>query len=231
MPRGRPRKLGPSNPGKRFLKANKQAIVSVVKKEIRKESETKEKDLTYSALSLTSIGYGSSSINNYLVQNIAQGYDDGQRIGNKIHLQNIRFQFAFTAGDTVNHLRLLMLMPKTGLDYNANVQNLAQNVTTIASSGQQWLGLVDTDRYRVLYDKKLFLEYVPDTGSTSAVHAVTKFVSANIKINKDIEWAYSAAAAAVQPTTEVIFLCISDSSTVSHPGAIAGNLRLYYKDL
>lgn len=217
--------------GQPLKPSQKRQVAQIAKKAVRKEAETKEKDLTYTALGLSSIGYGSASSVLYMANQIASGSADGQRVGNKILIQNIRFQFAIMPGDTTNWFRLIFVIPKTGVDYNATVTNVAENVLGLASSATQWMGLIDTDRYRVLYDKMIFLEYVPDAGSSAAVHGQGKILKGNIKLNKEIEYAYSSASAATYATNDVLMLAISDSGAVSHPGAVAGNLRIYYKDV
>lgn len=224
MPRYRRRATKRSNPRKTVTRAD---VVKIA----RGVNEMKEKTIRHTTLGVNSCGYGASAVTAYMANQITVGDGDTYRNGNQIFLSRIQYQFAMAAGDTTNYLRLLFVMPKKAYNYGSTVSQLVEEVLDAASSNTQWLGLVDTDRYRVLHDKKLFLEYIADTGSTAAVHAVGKIIQGSIEVNKKIQWAYSAAAGVECPVTDVIMIAISDSAAVSHPGAVAGNLKMFYRDM
>lgn len=232
--RGRPRKYGPKNPGKRFLARNKALTMQTsTRKALLKLSETKEKDFTYSTLGLSSVSYGTGAAIYGLVAAISQGTGDDQRIGNQIMLQNLRFKFAVQAGDNQNQFRLMILRPKK--QYASGSPTTQQWIQEIlsnnASSTTQFLAPVDTERYIVYYDKVINLRYVPVDGSSATTISETKYLSGNISLKKRVQWAYSGASGSNLPETEILVVAISDSVAIPHAGVIAGYARLYYKDI
>lgn len=104
--------------------------------------------------------------------------------------------------------------------------SFVQSVLSGAPSGAtQWLQPVDTDRFEVLLDKVYYLKNTAVDGSSSASAVSTRFLRKFIPINKKIQWDDSG-----QINNDVYVIAISDSAAVPNPGAVAGYIRVYYKD-
>lgn len=191
--------------------------------------EVKEKVYQYTDVNGTSynnISYGSSTPNSLLCGGISQGVADGQRIGDKIKLIGIKVHFAFTHAnaDLYNNIRWLLIRPKT--DRNSVGGTLTQNIFSgAASGGTQWCSPVDTDRYRVLYDKSYNLYNRPNDGSTTTTIQPTRFFKKFFKVRANMQW-----DAEGNLTRDYILLAISDSAASPHPGVVAGHVKLYYVD-
>lgn len=216
---------------------SKKVVRKVVRREIMRASETKEISWGYSgagspAVSFASVGYGSATIATQLCAAIAQGTADYNRIGSRIYVTGLMLNLAVQNGDTSNYFRFIVVRPKrspvwlagtSALSVTQWTQNLFANS---ASAATQWASPIDTDRYRVLYDRQVFIKQTPADGSSTSVIPGTRFFRKFIKLRSHIQWDEQGQI------TDDIFLCaISDSAAVSHPGAVAGFIRLYFKDM
>jgi len=215
---------------KKKVYRKKPNIRRMIKSEVLRSQETKE--TTYSStgiggISFSSVSYGSSSASCGLFGAIVQGTAASNRIGDRIYARGVNIRLALQAGDPYNNLRFIVFRAKTGTVIQPGltgtfVQSLLSGV---GSSGTQWLQPVDTDRFVVYYDKTFNLKFMPLDGSTGTSIPQTKFFNKFIKVNRPMQWDRSGSM-----NDDVYMVAISDSAGVPNPGAIAGFVRVYFKD-
>lgn len=223
---------------RRYGRGGTRKIARIAQAVVNKNIETKEKKYDYSsvgidpvngtAVSLSSVSYGSSTIIAQLCRGITSGTGEGFRVGHQITLRGVYVNLAIqcASGTESNNFRILVVRPK-GQISTTTVSGLAQQIFSNAgSSSTQWLNPVDTDIYKVYMDRKFWL--MPK--DISGVGNVTeKFCTRFLKFGKkglNMQWNEADS----QPYRDLMVVCISDSGAVSHPGAIAGFIKLYYKD-
>lgn len=213
-------------------------IENIVRYQLDKKLETKEKRYAYdsvgidpiggAAVSLGSISYGSSTIIAQLCRGITAGTGEGQRIGHEINLRGCYINLAVqcASGTESNNVRIAVIRPK-GTFTTTSVAALSQQIfSNQASSSTQWLNPIDTDFFDVYYDKQVWIK-PSDIGAVGNVSE--KFFKTFLKFGKNgmrMKWNEADS----QPQRDLFVVAISDSITVSHPGAVAGFIRLYYKD-
>lgn len=210
----------------------KKPLAKMVRSMVLKAQETKELTYPYNnigSVNFSSVGYGGSSAAAGLFGAIAQGVNDGQRIGNSIYARGAYLRMVFSPGDNTNFMRLLVVQPKRGMATNILPSSITSFVSSVlsgaSSSSTQWLQPVDTDRFEVLADKNIYFTWKPLDGSTTTTVAQVRFFNKFLKINRKIQWDDSGVV-----NNDVYFIALSDSSAVAHPGAVAGFVRVYYKD-
>lgn len=204
-----------------------------VRSAIKKASETKERRrlLPTDLVGANSISFGSGALIAGLYGDTAQGAGHTQRIGNRIRAVGLNMDFWLEGGDTTNLMRCIVVTPrKGGIRYQptdkANfVQNLFSNTV---SSSVQHLAPVDTSRWKVHYDKSIFLRYVPTFGSglSTDVYAMKHHVKKFIKFNRPVQFDDQG-----QITDDIYLVMLSDSSAPPHPGVIVGFVNAYFKDI
>lgn len=180
-----------------------------------------------SAVSFASISYGSSAIICQLCRGIITGTGEGTRVGHEITLRGLYINLAIqcASGAEQNNVRIIVLRPK-GTFTTTSVAALCQQImNNQASGGTQWLQPVDTDFFSVFMDKMFFIKPTDISGVGSPSQ---RFCKRFIKFKRGIHMKWNEADS--QPARDLIMFAISDSAAVSHPGAVAGYVRLYYKD-
>jgi len=209
-------------------------IKKLIQSQINKSIETKELTYNYTNVgssNFSSISYGSTAIVAGLFGAIAQGVNDGQRIGNSLFARGVNIHMAIqnASADITNQVRFICFQPKKGMATNIQPSSTASFVQSVlsgaASGATQWLQPVDTDRFEVIFDKVYYLKNTAVDGSTSASAVSTRFLRKFIKVNKKIQWDDSGVV-----NNDIYLLAISDSAAVPNPGAVAGYVRVYYKD-
>lgn len=211
-------------------------LKKVIRKEIKsydnKTTEKNEEFMTPTSMGINSVGYGSSAQALQVCRTfITQGTNDTDRIGNELYLKSLVFRFTAEPGDTYNNLRLLFVMSKGDVPASATVAQLIADIFGGAtSSATQWDSLINTEKYRVLYDKSVFLEKFPTDGNSSSVHPRAKYLTGKIKINQKIRWMYDGESTLVLPFRDIICVAISDSAAVPNPGFVSGAMRLRWTD-
>lgn len=215
-----------------------KTVARIAQKVVNRNIETKEKKYDYSsvgidpvggsAVSLASVSYGSSAIVAGLCRGIVTGTGEGTRVGHEITLRGVYIWLAVqsASGTEQNNFRLAIIRPK-GQISTTTVSALTQQIFSNAgSSSTQWLNPIDTDIFDPYYDKAVFLQPSDISGVGSPQQ---KFYKKFIKFGKKgltMKWNEADS----QPFRDLYVVAISDSAAVSHPGAIAGFIRLYYKD-
>lgn len=213
-------------------------VAKIAQNVVNKNIETKEITYPYSAVgidpvlggaaSFGSVSYGSGAIVTQLTRGITTGVGDGGRIGNEIVLRGVYINMAIqcASGTESNNVRIVVIRPKGQFSTSSTaalVQSIFNNAT---SSATQWLNPIDTDAFKVYYDKKMWI-MPKDISATGNV--TQKFVTRFLKFGKrgiKMTWNISNS----QPFRDIWVVAISDSTAVSHPGAIAGFIKIYYKD-
>lgn len=215
-----------SNAGKRKQPSTRTVVRMV--KQIR--PEVKEIVYPFNALpftSLSSFSYGSGAAVSSLAGGISAGTGRSQRVGNRIRVIGIQLRLAIQNSDAINNVRLLVVKPKNGVITGASVATLAQNVLSgTASSTSQWLGPVDNDRYRTLFDGQHTFRTMPLDGNSASTTLETWMIRKFMKCDDELQWDSEGN----NDPTDFILLALSDSAVLPHPGAIAGFVKLFYTD-
>lgn len=220
---------------KRKMTQMAKVASKVAKRVVQRSVELKDKYFVYSSVgiepttgsvtSFASTGYGSASTIAALCRGISRGTNDGERVGHEISLRGVYVNFAIQNGDSYNNYRLMLIRPK-GRYTTTNTQGLIQSIMSgTASSGTQWASPIDTDYYKVYWDRKINLQNVElASGDSPQTTFIQKFVK--FPRGMKVQWDEQDAV----PNNDVFLVAISDSVAVAHPGAIAGFVRLYYND-
>lgn len=209
---------------------------TVANKVVNKKIELKDKRYTYDAVGIepiggsasnfSSISYGGSAITAALCRGVTNGTNDGERIGHSIMLKGVYINFAVQNADQYNNIRFIVMRPD-GREPQTSVTSWVQSIFSGAtSSGTQWLQPVDTDYYKVYYDKTLALRSQDLDGSSSVVQ--TRMIKKFIKFPRGIKMEWDEQNS--RPNRDVYIVAISDSVAVAHPGVVAGFVRIYYTD-
>lgn len=177
-----------------------------------------------------------------LCSSIPQGVGDSNRVGSKITLRGVHIDLigqikdGLTSFNTYQQLRLLLISPKRHgplLGGAPDAQTFSQRLFTNVSGELQWAAPVDTDNFRVLYDKRVYLTWKPTVSaaqnlsySAPSVRRFRKFV----RFNKTIQWPIGSSILA---QNDVYLVAISDdgeSANTGSPGFVAGFVNIYYTD-
>lgn len=222
---------------KRRPLVSRKYISRVAQKVVNRNIETKEKKYSYdsvgidpiggSAVSLGSVSYGGSAVIAGLVRGVTAGTGEGSRLGHQLTLRGVYINLAVqcASGSETNNFRLLVIRPKGQISTTSTAALVQQVLSNATSSSTQWLNPVDTDFFKVYYDKMAFIKPTDITGTGSVSQ---RFFKKFIKFPKGMVMKWNEADS--QPFRDLYILAISDSAAVSHPGAIAGFVRLYFKD-
>lgn len=217
-------------PSSNYSKTNKRKLKKLISQTMSSMAETKEKVLdATSTIGLGSVSSGGLAYGS--LDTITQGVSDDQRIGNSIFLRGARFYFPIQNGDNHNHFRLILAMPHAYTRYplGGTVNNYMSDL--FGTNSFNMYSPINTDKYKVFYDKTILLRNLANDGNSTTANPDTRLLQKFFKINKKIQYEYDAPSGFVKPTTELILYAISDSIAVSHPGALGGFLKLYYKDI
>lgn len=205
-------------------------IRRIARSVVMRSVETKEARYSYSSVggsNYSSVSYGAAAIVAGCFGAISQGTGQANRIGNAIFARGIRIYFPVQPGDNINNLRFVCVSAKSGTPTQPAstalfVQNLFSNG---GSSATQWTYPIDTNRWKVHFDKTFFLKFMAVDGSTSTSVPQTRFLKKFVKVNRKIFWDDGNNI-----NNDVYLVAISDSSAVPHPGAIGGFVNCYFKD-
>lgn len=209
-------------------------IKKMIRSEVLRSQETKELTYTYSNVgssNFSSISYGSGAVVAGFFGAISQGVNDGQRIGNSLYARGININFALqnATGDGQNYLRFIIFQARKGMATNIQPSSTSSFVQSVLSNSSasvtQWLQPVDTDRFEVLCDKTYWFRNLPIEGNSALIVPQTHFFKKFLKINRKMQWDDSGVI-----NNDVYMIAISDSALSPNPGAVAGFVRVYYKD-
>lgn len=221
--------------GRRAGRITAKTVAKIASRVALRKIETKSKEYVYSSVgnipagNFSSVGYDGSSVIGGLVAGIAAGTGDGARIGKKIFIRGVRIRYIVQGADSYNNIRFMLVSPKRGGDYSSfggSVSGLIAGVLSNAPSGAtQYAYPIDTRIFKVYMDTTM--SFVPSETSAGTFTVKPKVFNRFIKINKSTYWTEGNDTTAQRE----FYLCaISDSAAVSHPGVIAGTVKVYYKD-
>lgn len=213
-------------------------VARIAQAVVNKNIETKEITYQYNAVgidpviggaaSFASCSYGSGAIVAQLTRGITTGVGDGNRVGNEIELRGVYLNMAIqcASGSESNNFRIIVIRPKGQFSTSSTAALVQSIFNNAGSSSTQWLNPIDTDAFKVYYDRKFWImpKDINATGNVSE-----KFVTKFLKFGKrgiKMTWNISNS----QPFRDIWVVAISDSTAVSHPGAVAGFIKIYYKD-
>ncbi len=217
---------------KRTTKKKTGSLKMMVKREISKQIETKERIFqAYTYLNSFSWGSGAQVIGCF--GDMARGTEDGQRVGDLVFCKSIYLRMAIEVetgnlSANYNNCRIVVVTPKSysGTRYQPNdTQNFVRSVFYNQNDVRQYCAPIDTDRWKVLYDKTKFLQKLPVDGVTSAIAPQTWYVNKFIKVNAPIRY-----DTAQNVTNDIYIIAVSDSNGAPNAGAVAGFVKCYYKD-
>lgn len=177
--------------------------------------------------SFSSISYGGSGVISSLCRGITLGVNLTGRVGNQIRLKKIRLELAVQNADSYNYLRFFIIKNKGRFTTTSNAALMQSMLAGTPSGGGQWISLIDWRYWEIVWDEKMVLRSLDLDGANAVIEPkivskVISFPGAGVKI----QWDAQDAA-----PVEDYFLCaISDSAAISHPGATAGYVALYYTD-
>lgn len=223
-----PRKTTYKKPYRKYKR--RIPLKKYVRREIYKTVETKK--ITYTAWTgSSSFGYGSSSSVGAFFGAISQGAADGSRIGQSIFARGIHVRLAIQPGDNTNYVRCILVQAKRRMAPSvlpsAGIGTFVQSVLSNTASGAtQYLAPVDTERYKVLYDKCIWTRYgALDGNSGSTIPHKIAMINKFCKLNRTMTWDDGGTM-----NDDVFLIMLSDSAAIAHPGVVAGFVRCYYKD-
>lgn len=205
-------------------------IRRIARSAVFRSMETKEARYSYSNVgssNFSSISYGAAAVVAGCFGAIAQGVGQANRIGNAIWARGVRIYFPVQPGDNINNLRFICVSAKSGTPTQPSstalfVQNLLSNG---GSASTQWTFPVDTNRFRVHFDKTFYLKFNAVDGSTATSVPTTRFLKKFVKFNRKLFWDDAGII-----NNDLYLVAISDSSAVPHPGVIGGFVNCYFKD-
>lgn len=157
----------------------------------------------------------SSSGTAYQISALAQGSDNGQRIGNKVMPLALRINFNVIGAttDATSTVRFLLVRTKgamttTATDYIANYYSAPNH-----------------EAFEILFDRFVSLSSVNATAVTNGVAVVNK----RIKLNKKKLVRYNGAAQNATVDNQIMMIVMSDSGAANHP-TIGGYYEFFYTD-
>lgn len=161
---------------------------------------------------------------------IAQGTGVNQRVGNKVRITSVTGNFEIlgappTATEYYDGVRIMIICVKTWRqnptfnlgDYLASAGTPNDSVTALYN----W---ENRKNYRVLYDKHIMLNYFGSGASPTFKH-----LQFNVKVNRNVIYATSAATAAAVEHNNLFLVMWSNSSATPHP-SLEGSIRVKYQD-
>ena len=187
------------------------SLTKKVKDVLWRNTETKYVDVPIDITASTVLGAGYVDFNNATVIPVGAGRNN--RVGNKIKIIGMRYDFVLIPGDDYNEVRIFLASNRDGA-------SLSQNIITYLQ------GPPDTEQYKILRDIHTQCVFAEATASTSVPYK--KYYKGYHKLNMNVQYV------PVQNTpSEGGMLGIqfhSDSSLVPNP-QVKGFARIYYKDI
>lgn len=189
------------------------------------------------------ISYGSGTHLTALVSGITNGTSDSTRIGDKIRLRGVHIDFNvyLQAGSTTypvfSNTRVILFSPKKSLwQGGTQVSTVAgfcsKFFVNYSADSNMWCAPINTELYRVYYDKRKFFKFTPTISqaqgvsySSPSIRRFRKF----IKFNRPITWGKDAYVC----DRDVFLMIISDDAEGATSGGTYvqnGIVSVYYND-
>lgn len=192
-------------------------IKRYVNKVVNRNIETKSIDIQSSAT--PSQGIGGSGFDLQLLNGIALGYQDYQRIGNTVKLQKMYLKLSTTFPDPTNIVRVMVLYDNSP---DGIFPSGAQLFTFSADPLRSFITADYSSRFHVLYDKLI------SGGTGGPVAKALNPVTFKLK-GKDMRFIGSGANIADIQRGAVYLIMMSDSLAANHP-RVDYMARIFYKD-
>lgn len=216
---GRKKKFSRKRRYTRRFKRGGLATKAYVKKQIRKDDETKY----YGAGAVgTTIDYNGGSVN--LTYSIAQGTDYVNRIGSQITLRGIHLDYNLQIADTTNYMRVIIaqFIQNTGLAVPTITTLLESTTLGTTNAPMAMYNWTYRQNWIVLYDR---------------LHKLTSVSQPVLVVRKRVRIRYAKKKIIYNPgagptytgTNQVYMFVVSDSSAVAHP-SISYQYRLLFDD-
>lgn len=190
---------------KRMYRPSK-ALRTYVQKTISANQETKQRDLSWDAVSIQDAGRSPITA---VINDLAQGDTQNTRDGNQVRITGLYGKFVVTGADSTNIVRFIMYIPKDQTDALSSV-----DIHT----------LIDQDSYTVLYDRTI-------TTTSGGVNQKVFTVAKNFHrgSRKGLLTQYYGTGSTDFVKNPIKLYVVSDSLAVSDP-SLTGHLRTYFKD-
>lgn len=220
---------------KRYVK--RKTVKAMVNRAVNSRIELKEKVWPYDAVGISpvsgvtqgfnSIGYGTLGIVTQLARSIANGTNDGERIGHRITIKGVQLKLVLQAAGTTepNNFRIVVYRPKGTYSTSTTAAMLQQLLSNNGGTSTQYAQTVDTDFALVYMDKLMYLPLY-DAGGVAFVKSVK--LNRFIKFPRGLKIEWSEANG--NPNRDIFIALLSDSGASANPGAIAGFVKVWYTD-
>lgn len=178
-------------------------------------------------VSFNSISFGSGAAVASLFAGLPYGGgQEGQRIGNQVIANSINISLYLQPGDDTNYMRFLLVRPRQNQNLTSPTNFLESVLTGNGSSVTQFGAPVDTNNFKIYMDKSIFFTKKPLDGATSTSIVTSYHLQHFMRIKSKIQYDQVTK----YPLKDYFLIGISDSVAVSHPGAIAGYVKITYQD-
>lgn len=186
-----------------------RTMQNIARKEAMALKETKKQTIAVAASNITTTNSTAPAAN----WSIAQGDTSLTREGNEIYATSFYHKFivhANTTGSNSSLIRLLLYIPRHCHE------DVIENLTVLNS--------VDTDKFKVLYDRTLELGF----GSGHATGAKVLTIKRKFKKSAKLYFTGNTAAPPISPVMKWVW--VSDQLTTDKPPTLQAQLTNYFKD-
>lgn len=192
-------------------------IKRYVNKVVSKNIETKSVDIQSSAT--PSQGIGGSGFDLQLLNGIALGNQDYQRVGNTVKLQKMYLKLSTTFPDPTNIVRIMLVHDNSP---DGIFPSGAQLFTFSADPLRSFITADYSSRFHVLYDKLI------SGGAGGPVAKALNPLTFKLK-GKEMRFIGGGADIAAIQKGAIYLIMMSDSLAVAHP-RVDYMARIFYKD-
>lgn len=210
----------------------KKAITNIVKKELKKDVETK----VWSTGSTTSTSLTKQSLYTLSpIAGIVQGTNNNQRIGNEIYLKNLTLKLLIQNNNRQSQTyRLLVLWNEANYSITWSYNN-SLGSTDIFYSGSNMMNVPPNFKLgqKILLDKILHQDAITSSGTSSAPYVKQFVYKFAIKLNKKVKFLPSSPLLNGKQLYVVLIPDTADAGSISGVttcGAVDFQALLSYDD-
>lgn len=191
------------------MPARRTKMRTIARRQIMQFKETKKQTISVSSSAITTSDAHTSSTN----WTLAQGDTSITREGNEVYATSFYHKFmlrANTTGSNTSFIRLVLYMPRHDKD------DAITNLTVLNS--------VDTDKFKVLYDRTIELGF-------SSGHAFGgKVLTVKRKFKKPSKLYYTSSSSSAPISPVMKWVWVSDQGTNDKPPTLEAIMTNYFKD-
>lgn len=192
----------------RSAKRRRVNLKSLVKSVVRRNIETSSVVENFTARAIPD-NLRSSGTNDVILNDIAQGTGEGERVKNEIRVTGLYGDLFFTGADATNSIRVILYIPKD------------KGVTLSNATALPFNGAPDLDQFTILKDMLV---------CTTANGPNCRRMKLKYKFKgRGMRTGFSGAAGSTIIEHPLYIYFVSDSTAVADP-AMNGYIRTYYKD-